>query len=389
MDTIPLFTHLTDTELVDCIDDLARVERHSTATLVAALEELDRRRLYLPAGYSSLFLYCTRRLRLSEGAAYSRIEAARASRRFPAIVPRLADGSITLATVGLLARHLTAANHEALLAEARHKTKREVEQMVARIHPLPDVASSIRKLPAPKRAALSSSSAPAAAVQMVDAGPALLPPPALSSLAVVVPLAPERFKIQITVTRETHDTLRTLQDLMRHAVPSGDAAEIVSRALRLLLGDVRRRRTAAVRRPRAREHPDVEVPSAAPPTRHLAAAVKRAVWDRDAGRCAFVGSDGRCESRQFLEIHHVTPYAAGGRSDATNLELRCRAHNAHEAELFFGTRYPRPPRSQTTPACEAASRRPRQRSVNGGRRAAVNLFGFAPSYSQQKQLYGT
>ncbi len=342
MESIPLFTHLTDTELVDCVDDLARVEQHSTAKLVAALEELDRRRLYLAAGYSSLFLYCTRRLRLSEGAAYSRIEAARASRRFPAIVPQLADGSITLATVGLLARHLTAANHEALLSEARHKTKREIEQMVARLHPLPDVISSIRKLPAPKHVTLPPSSTPAASAQIVDAGPAL-PPPTPPSRAVVMPLAPERFKIQITVNRETHDTLRALQDLMRHSVPSGDAAEIVSRALRLLLEDVRRRRTAAVKRPRTREHRDVEVPSASPPTRHLAADVTRTVWDRDAGRCAFVGPDGRCESRQFLELHHVTPYAAGGRSDATNIELRCRAHNAHEAEVFFGTRYQKAP----------------------------------------------
>lgn len=334
MDAIPLFTHFTDPELVMRVDDLARNERRSTAELVSALEELDRRRLYLPAGYSSLFLYCTRRLRLSEGAAYSRIEAARAARRFPLILSQLADGSITLATVGLLARHLTALNHEALLSEARHKTKREIEQMVARLHPLPDVASSVRKLPAPKQAAHPPSSAPAATAQMVEAGPALLPPPVLPARAVVVPLAPERFKIQITVTRDTHDTLRTLQDLMRHSVPSGDAAEIVSRALRLLLEHVRRRRTSAVKRPRT-EHRDA-LPSAAPATRHLEAAVKRTVWDRDGGRCAFVGSDGRCEARTFLEFHHLTPFAAGGSCRASNIELRCRAHNVHEAELFFG-----------------------------------------------------
>ena len=55
-------------------------ERRATAALVASLAELDERRLYLGEGYSSLFTYCTQCLRLSEHAAYSRIEAARERR---------------------------------------------------------------------------------------------------------------------------------------------------------------------------------------------------------------------------------------------------------------------------------------------------------------------
>jgi len=66
------------------------------------------------------------------------------------------------------------------------------------------------------------------------------------------------------------------------------------------------------------------------------AAVKREVWARDAGRCAFVGVAGRCTERGFLELHHVVPFAEGGATDASNLQLRCRAHNAYEAEEWFG-----------------------------------------------------
>ena len=65
--------------------------------------------------------------------------------------------------------------------------------------------------------------------------------------------------------------------------------------------------------------------------------MKREVWRRDDGRCAFVGTRGRCTERGFLEFHHVIPFAAGGVADAINIELRCRAHNIYEAELFFGT----------------------------------------------------
>jgi hypothetical protein len=70
--------------------------------------------------------------------------------------------------------------------------------------------------------------------------------------------------------------------------------------------------------------------------RHIPAAVKRAVWVRDLGRCAFVGADGhRCGGRAFVEFHHVRPYALGGRPTVDNIELRCRRHDGFEARLYF------------------------------------------------------
>ena len=83
------------------------------------------------------------------------------------------------------------------------------------------------------------------------------------------------------------------------------------------------------------QRPRVATPST-PGSRHVASAVKRVVWARDEGRCAFVGSGGRCIERRFLEYHHVTPFAEGGETTVENLELRCRAHNAYEAVEHFG-----------------------------------------------------
>jgi len=54
---------------------------------------------------------------------------------------------MTLTTIGLLAAHLTDENHEALLGAARHKSRREVEQLVSSLVPQPDIASSLRRLP--------------------------------------------------------------------------------------------------------------------------------------------------------------------------------------------------------------------------------------------------
>src|SRR5687768_32061 len=77
-------------------------------------------------------------------------------------------------------------------------------------------------------------------------------PPPLPARSVIQPLAPERYKLQLTIAKDTHDTLRQLQDLLRHSIPDGDPSEIVDRALRLLLEDVLRQKCAMTERPRQR-----------------------------------------------------------------------------------------------------------------------------------------
>ena len=99
-------------------ESLARSEREATADLIAHLAELDARRLYLGAGFSS-----------SEAEAYNRIEAARAARRFPAILDMLGDGALSLTTVRLLAAHLDDDNQRELLAAASRKSRRQVEEL--------------------------------------------------------------------------------------------------------------------------------------------------------------------------------------------------------------------------------------------------------------------
>jgi 5-methylcytosine-specific restriction endonuclease McrA len=74
-------------------------------------------------------------------------------------------------------------------------------------------------------------------------------------------------------------------------------------------------------------------------SRHVPHAVKREVWRRDGGQCAYRAPDGRrCGKRAFLEWHHIQPYASGGSATVANIALRCRRHNQYEAELAFGAR---------------------------------------------------
>jgi hypothetical protein len=147
--------------------------------------------------------------------------------------------------------------------------------------------------------------------------------------AVIAPLSADRFKIQFTGSRQFHDKLRHAQDLMRHAVPDGDPAVILERGLDLLLAQVQKRKWGCVERPRTPRSTEAS-------SRHIPAAVRRAVSLRDGNQCAFVGPAGRCGERGFLEFHHVQPFADRGRATAENIQLRCRAHNRYEAELLFG-----------------------------------------------------
>jgi hypothetical protein len=109
-----------------------------------------------------------------------------------------------------------------------------------------------------------------------------------------------------------------------------DLDEVFRRALKLLVEDLARRKFAATESPRVSR-------GQADGSRHIPAEAKRIVWIRDGGRCAFIAASGRrCEARRNLEFHHVDPYAAGGQPTTEKIELRCRAHNRHEADIFYG-----------------------------------------------------
>jgi hypothetical protein len=328
---------LSDHDLLVETVRAASVERQATSVLLALLAEVDTRRLYLGQGFSSLFGYCTQRLALSESATYSRITAARTARRFPVILPMLAAGSITLTTVSLLAAHLTEENHAALLEAAARKSKRDLERMVAAIHPQPDIPSSVRALPTARTVqTVALSPQPLKLPTPVDAAPLVSNSPAEVGRppAVIAPLAPHRYLLKVTVCEVTYQKLQRARDLLRCVIPDGDPAAILDRALTLLVEHAERAKLAATSRPRTK--PGQHRPASGQKSRRVPASVRRTVWARDEGRCAFVGSHGRCAEMGWLEFHHVVPFAAGGPTTVENIELRCRAHNVFESTLVFG-----------------------------------------------------
>jgi 5-methylcytosine-specific restriction endonuclease McrA len=356
--------------------------------------------------------WCLKHFHMSEAMVSKRIRAARTARAYPLVFEMVERGEIHLTGVTQLAAHLTEENHRAVLTRAKHLTMRQIEMLVAELAPKPDVVSRIVKLPgraAPperelegaqpakgqlktNRASSSSQLRPRLPTQsmgmQLSSGTEPIAPPASAAKATgkrlghVEPLSPRRYKVEITVGEETHDTLCQLQELLSHQIPSGDPALVIERALEDLLEKTLKTKTAMTDRPcKATPKRNVErndesqtalrpslrerdsetndamsrrgAAKVATPqptetvsstsgtrTRAIPAEVKRTVWQRDGGSCAFTDAKGRrCDQRRFVEYHHKVPYARGGNHELDNIELRCRAHNLLEAERDYGVAF--------------------------------------------------
>jgi 5-methylcytosine-specific restriction endonuclease McrA len=451
---------IPDDELLCKLVELLRDSRRTEADLVAHIGEVDKRRLYAREAAPSMFAYCTRVLHLSEAEAYLRIVAARAARRHPVLLTMLAGGRLHLSGIAKLAPHLTPENRDTILSRATHRSKRQIEELIAEICPRPDVPALIRKLPQQVRvdrtcgeasphavtntqALLVDSGHPATQGQsacpqqtLPDVGHQLRPggvrapgadaanapgsncvdphgpdgvhthgpervdalrPDGVSSTSLpepshpacgaamqldrqprasaVEPLAPSRYKVQFTASAELRDKLERLQALLRSEVPDGDLGAVIERAVTEALQRHEARRYAQRRptartitttsatirtrnaaidsqgttiKPAAARKPALSVtndsrPSSSPQrqtgvrARHIPAAIRRAVYQRDGGRCRYLGPGGRrCDDRHRLEYHHVHPFGRGGAHAIENIVLMCRTHNLYLAERDYG-----------------------------------------------------
>ena len=308
-------TDLSNEEVLSGLYALVGQGRILLARLLAYLSEVEERRLDLQAACSSLFDYCVRRLGMSDDEACRRVTASRIARRYPLALEMIERGDLHLTTLLLLRERLTNDNHEDLLRAAARKTKAQVQELLAARFPRPDAPSLIRTLPdvTTPLPAMSAHS-PEAKAHRVE------------------PLAPERYKVQFTATKDLKEKLEHATNLMRHANPSGDISVVVERALDLLIDELEKRRLGKANRPAASRATNENTRPG-----YVTRAVRREVFERDGAQCTFVDERGRrCESRTVLELDHLQARALGGTDTVTNLAVRCAAHNGLAAERDFG-----------------------------------------------------
>ena len=350
------FAHLANQRVLREYDAIETQENADTATALALLGEINARRLYVPAGYPSMYAYCLHGRHMSEDRADKRIRVARAAREFPAIDHAVAEGRVHLSALFLLAPHLTPDTVDALLAAATHKSKAQIELLLVARFPKPDLPALVQtiRVPTPDQRPITrveQSDQPAPASSELPPAPGrvvpvdslntmmsmepLTVPPAL--LTKVAPLSAKRFGVQFTMDQPMHDQLRYVQSLLGVTVAPGDLARVIALGLDCLQDRLEKQKFGKCAKPgtqRGSKH-----------TRYIPREIKRAVWKRDGGRCTFVSESGRrCEER--TSVDHVDPVARGGESTTDNLRLLCRAHNKYAAELVYGNEFMRGKREQ-------------------------------------------
>jgi hypothetical protein len=234
---------LSDDELLRRTERLAAQEREATVELVEHLAVIDDRELWKNK-YGSMYEYCVYGLRLSDGAAYKRIRAARAVRRFPAMLEMMRDGRLSLAAVSMLHPHLEDPDAAALIVSACGLRIRKLEALLSVRCPQGarrEVVRFIGSAPtlAPPVSDLSSEALPFDAVidtvspmfkEAVPPPPA--PPPVLPPS---VPPNPRLVRFAFTADEEFYLLLERVRALMRHKYPDGRLDGVLRDALRALL----------------------------------------------------------------------------------------------------------------------------------------------------------
>ena len=256
---------LSNSELLASIQTIRGTEREIVISILHHLIEIDDRRLYRDAGYSSLFDYCLRALRHSESSACRLVQCARAMRDNPELERHYLEGQVTLKSISLAATSIR--QHEIAVEDIVGKTRREVEMLVA--SPVPAKPREVIK---PVK------------VQQLSEGPVSRP-------------VEERYEIRFSVTKEVFEEFQAIRAALSNELGCDLSVEAVFKKL-LAKREARPRKARPARTD----------------TRRIPARVKVAVKQRDHNQCTYVAEDGtRCMQTHYLHFDHIVPFALGGK----------------------------------------------------------------------------
>jgi 5-methylcytosine-specific restriction endonuclease McrA len=348
---------LSDRDLLNSTKVVVPRERGITVIVLDHLYEVDRRKLYLTLGYSSMFAYCTGELGYSASATKRRISTTRCIARFPEVLPLLKANEVNLSTITQVSEIMTPHNSSAILSRIRRKSQREVEAIVAEYEPL----STLPR----ERARTVVVRIPARTVTDLNTAAATVPP-------VAIPLAAEpsqemqaaqntmktnqdrngpepdrpslpamhferRTVIQFCAREAVMTKLDRVRALASHRLPANAPLEQV---IEFLADYFSRREDPQLRHERRETRADNARRAGAAKTssaRAIPARVRDEVFVSDRGECSYQGPDGRkCESNHVVQVDHIKPVARGGASTRDNLRLLCAYHNRLEAERLMG-----------------------------------------------------
>ena len=369
---------LSDADLTTTLKKAIAAERRNIAASIACLIEITARDLHTRMGATSLFVYLTRELKMSESSASKRCAAIRAVRDFPEILPLIQSGGLHLSNISLIARHLTGENAVRLIGLAQTETQRGLEKALAVEFPMaakrdvlrPVVCTSQRSTFAlrvgdttrfdnrseDRRDTDENSSDQASESFDGGAGESDLGSFALEG---AVPQAALGVRVHATLDAEAADALEFLAGEM----PGKSASEILS----LAVCELRRRRDAARRIPMnlkkvakykkpdfetsdrevlarkkklfekntdakialiklgAKKRVDEKCAEPSKASRYIPAALRRAVAQRDGYRCSYVPLVTSIDGVDGVEFNDANVNGAGKMANGNSEAKRCEA----------------------------------------------------------------
>jgi hypothetical protein len=361
---------------------LLRKETAAMADFLLALADFDRRRGWEALGHASLFAFLVAELRLSRNSAFWRLSSARLIQRHPEVIEPLRDGRLCLSTTAELAKVLTSENLDSVLPRYYRLSAREAAEVTVELQPRahPPLRTVVTCLE-PSRPAGDLAASPRPQAALVLGGrpttrtegavptseptqgpcgpasgaeaPSTSPPRVEAPRGDVEPLTADLRRLHITVSRQFLVELESAKDGLSHAIPNATIEQVLQAAVRLLLerqakarGQVKRPRAIPNQSPQEAAPPLELISTEPPPPRRpgpreaIPAAVRRAVWERDQGRCTWpLDGGGCCGSTHRLELDHIKPWARDGEPSVANLRVVCASHNALAARQAFGARW--------------------------------------------------
>lgn len=269
------------------LKQLVANERACTFLVLEKLNELERTRKFSELGYSSLFKYCVEELKYSEDQACRRISAARLLKTIPEIAPKVQNGELNLTQLSkanTLFNHVTMENAEKIkiINSLENKTNRDCEKIIRTIDPIKTAGKEKIK-----------------------------------------PLQENLSEVKFFAS----DELLTKMEKVKQILNNDKLESIFNKICDEFIA----------KHESAEKNLPTTLISADKKSRYIPQKVKAIVRRNAQHQCEFVGSNGmRCTQKTHLEFAHKIPYAHGGNTSVSNLQLFCFSHNQLDAIQVFG-----------------------------------------------------
>ncbi len=313
----------------------------SEKNLLSVLEEIDRLKAFRDLGFSSTFAYATKALKLSDAVAYTLITVARASQKSISYKEAIESGALSITNARIIApiiselskKNSSDVSDESInnwVKEGSISSKRELERKVVKEFPLRSVREQIK------------------------------------------PVSNNRLELKLGISEALESNFKRAQDLVSQKLGRSTTFEETLEFMTMEFLNrndavLKAERVEKAQKVRALERSKAKVietqnfitsiekkeavnqeplhseitekprnkkqlfPGRVP----IPAALKHAVNLRDQGQCTQIENGTRCESKRFIEIHHVIPVSEGGQNNLTNLRTLCFHHHRMIHEPLF------------------------------------------------------